>query len=213
MTLDVERHLGAVERSVEVLERDGREARAVVLARAYDTDIDDLWDALTNPERLPRWFLPVEGELEPGGHYQLQGNAGGTITACEPPERLDLTWKFGDYPESWVEVRLSSDNSGRTRLKLKHIAHVDEFWEQYGPGAGGIGWELGLVGLDWHLADPSRQFDEADLAGTTEGRDLMVASSEAWAEADIASGADAEVARAAGKRTRDFYTGEAEPEG
>ena len=57
----------------------------VVASRSYDTDIDDLWEAITNAERIPRWFLPITGELRLGGRYQLQGNAGGTITACEPP--------------------------------------------------------------------------------------------------------------------------------
>ena len=35
MDLDVERLLGAVERTVSTLERDGRAARAVTLARSY----------------------------------------------------------------------------------------------------------------------------------------------------------------------------------
>lgn len=209
MTLDVEFHLGAVERSVTELERDGKPARAVTLTRLYDTDIDDLWGALTNPERLPRWFLPVEGNLQPGGRYQLKGNAGGSITACEEPELLDLTWEFGDFPVSWVEVRLTPEGAGRARLTLRHIAHPDEHWDQFGPGAAGIGWELGLMGLAFHLADPKASFDEADVSSSPEGKALMVASSEAWGEADIAAGAEPEQARAAAQRTSDFYTGNA----
>ncbi|MEX2499107.1 MAG: SRPBCC family protein [Wenzhouxiangellaceae bacterium] len=208
MRLDIERHLGAVERSVAVVERDGREARAVTLVRSYATDIDDLWEALTSAERLPRWFLPVEGDLQPGGRFQLQGNAGGSITVCEPPERLDLTWEFGDYPTSWVEVRLTPEDSNRTRLTLCHIAHPDQFWDDYGPGAAGIGWELGLIGLDAHLTDPGRGFDESEVSASPEGKALIRASSDGWAEADIATGADPAAARAAGKRTYDFYTGQ-----
>jgi uncharacterized protein YndB with AHSA1/START domain len=99
MTFDIEQHLGAVDRSVTALERDGKPARAVSLTRLYATDIDDLWDAVTNAQRLPRWFLPIEGTLEPGGRYQLKGNAGGTIEGCEPPLRLALTWEMqGDLP-------------------------------------------------------------------------------------------------------------------
>ena len=84
MNLDVECNLGAVERSVSVLHRDGKPARAVTLSRSYETTIEDLWDAVTNGERIPRWFLPISGDLELGGRYQLEGNAGGVITACEP---------------------------------------------------------------------------------------------------------------------------------
>ena len=64
MDFDVEGHLGAVKRSVASLERDGQPARAVVLSREYATTVEDLWDALTSGERIPRWFLPISGDLE-----------------------------------------------------------------------------------------------------------------------------------------------------
>ena len=95
MEFDVESHLRAVERTVSSLERDGRSARAVTLSRSYATTVEDLWDAVANGERIPRWFLPVSGQLEPGGRYRLEGNAGGVITACERPSRVALTWEFG----------------------------------------------------------------------------------------------------------------------
>ena len=87
MEIDIASVLGLVTRSVRPFEKDGRPASAVTLTRLYDTDVDDLWEALTSAERIPRWFLPVEGELKLGGRYQLKGNAGGTITACTPPQR------------------------------------------------------------------------------------------------------------------------------
>ena len=71
------------------------ESQLVIATRNYDTDIDDLWDALTSAERIPRWFLPISGELKPGGRYQFQGNAGGKITRCEPPRLLSVTWEYG----------------------------------------------------------------------------------------------------------------------
>ena len=88
MEIDVARVLGLVTRSVRNFEKDGKAASAVTLTRLYDTGVDDLWDALTSKERIPRWFLPVEGDLQLGGKYQLKGNAGGTITACTPPDIL-----------------------------------------------------------------------------------------------------------------------------
>lgn len=39
-----------------------------------------MWDACTDPERIPRWFLPISGDLRLNGRYQLEGNAGGAIT-------------------------------------------------------------------------------------------------------------------------------------
>lgn len=207
MPIDVVRHLGAVQRRVESLERDGKPARAVILARSYPTTIEDLWDALTDAQRLPRWFLPVEGDLRPGGRYQLKGNAGGTITACEPPVHLGLTWEMQGQV-SWVEVRLAREASERTRLTLTHTAPLGDFWTRYGSGAVGVGWELGLMGLDLHLADPAAKFDEATFSASPEARHYMTGSSEGWGDAAIASGEDATIARAAVQATTAFYTGQ-----
>lgn len=210
MSIDVASHLGAVRRSVQALEREGKPARAVILERSYDTDIDDLWDAVTNAERLPRWFLPVEGDLKPGGRYQLKGNAGGTITACEPPVHLGLTWEMMGQV-SWVEVRLAREDKRRTRFTLTHTAPLSDFWTQYGPGAVGVGWEGGLMGLALHLVDPATKMDEMTFATSPEGRQFNRGSSERWGEAAIAAGEDPEVAAAAVRATTAFYTGEPAP--
>ncbi|HEX7241774.1 MAG TPA: SRPBCC domain-containing protein, partial [Longimicrobiaceae bacterium] len=106
--IDIARQVGAVTRVVENRERDGRPARVIIATRTYDTTVDDLWDALTTPERIPRWFLPVSGDLRLGGRYQFEGNAGGEITGCVPPRHLAVTWEYGG-DVSWVEVRLGED--------------------------------------------------------------------------------------------------------
>ena len=121
MNFDVKGHRGAVDRSVTALKRDGQSARAVTHSRCYDSTVEDLWNAVTKGERIPRWFLPITGDLEPGGRYQLEGNAGGTITACERLSHFGLTWEFGG-DVSWVDVRLSDDGPGRARLVLTHTA-------------------------------------------------------------------------------------------
>ena len=207
MKFDVENHLRAVERSVRSLERAGRPARAVTLSRGYATTVEELWDAVTNGDRIPRWFLPIGGELERGGRYQLEGNAGGEIAACEPPSRLALTWEFGG-DVSWVEVLIAEDGTGHARLTLTHTAHLSEQWGQYGPGAVGVGWELGLMGLALHIARPADpKPDEAAFAASPEGKALMAGSGERWGEAAVAAGDDPEAARAAARRTTAFYTG------
>ena len=209
MDFDVESHLGAVERTVSSLERDGQPARAVTLARSFGTTVADLWDAVTNGERIPRWFLPVSGELELGGRYQLEGNAGGTITACEPLSHFALTWEFGG-DVSWVEARVSDDGAGRARLTLTHTAHLSEHWDTFGPGAAGVGWEMSLLGLAIHLLHPTEPMpDEAAFATSPDGKAFITGSSEAWGQAAVAAGTDPDAARAAARRTTAFYTGEA----
>ncbi len=208
MSSDIPTHLLAVERSVAAVERAGKPAAAVRLARSFRTSANDLWDAVTNPDRLPRWFGPVSGELEAGGRYQLEGNAGGVITACEPSSSFALTWEFGE-DVSWVEIHLSDDGASGTRLTLTHTAHLPEHWDTYGPGATGVGWELGLLGLALHLADPTAPNpDEAAFAASPDGRAFLNGSSEGWGRAAVAAGADPKAARTAARRTAAFYTGE-----
>ena len=67
MNFDAESHLNAMERSVSFLDRDGRPASAVTLSRSYATTLENLWDAVTNSERIPRWFTGISGELALGG--------------------------------------------------------------------------------------------------------------------------------------------------
>src|SRR5262245_3352504 len=205
---DVVGRIGAVTREVRDVERDGKPALMVVATRTYETTIEDLWDAITSPERIPRWFLPISGDLKPGGRYQLEGNAGGTINVCEPPHSLEVTWEFGGGT-SWVNVYLSEEGGG-TRLELQHIAHRDPHWDEFGPGAVGVGWDLGLMGLAQHIADPARlrppEGDPSWLA-SDEAMQFMSLSSGAWVQAAIAHGDDRAHALEAGERTRSFYCG------
>ena len=161
MLINPETHLSAVTRSVSSLDRDRHPARAVTISRSYPTTVEDLWDAVTNGERIPRWFVPVSGNLVLGGRYQLEGNAGGVITACESLSHFALTWEFaGDV--SWVEVHISDDGEALSQLTLTHTSLLSEHWSEYGPGATGVGWEMGLMGLAIHLAQPDEPMpDEA----------------------------------------------------
>src|SRR5262245_3331108 len=150
MEIDVAKALGLVTRAVRNFDKDGKPASTVTLTRLYDTDVEDLWDALTSKERVPRWFLPVEGDLRPGGRYQLKGNAGGTITACTPPAHFAATWEFGGAT-SWIDVKVATEGS-QARMTLEHTAIIEDHWTQFGPGAVGIGWDLAVTGLARHLA-------------------------------------------------------------
>ena len=47
----------------------------------YDTDIDDLWSALTDAQRLARWIAEVEGDLRLGGDFRATLQAAGKALA------------------------------------------------------------------------------------------------------------------------------------
>jgi uncharacterized protein YndB with AHSA1/START domain len=216
MEVDVARLVPAVTRTVKRYTKDGKPHVSVVLSRVYDTSVDDLWDALTNAERLPRWFAPVTGELKLGGRYQVQGNAGGTVTACTPPKHFAATWEFGGGV-SWIEVTVTPEG-GKARMTLDHIA-VDDgnpHWDKFGPGAVGIGWDLGLVGLGvyFELAAQGKKSDPLEgmaWMSSDNGKAFIRASGEGWRAADVAGGNDAPTARRRSDMTIAFYCGEQPP--
>jgi uncharacterized protein YndB with AHSA1/START domain len=213
--IDIVQEIAAVRRSTGDRETPAGNGKAVVLEREYDAPIDDVWDALTNPERINRWFLPISGEYRLGGRYQLEGNAGGEIVACERPNRFKVTWLYGEPASpvdiSEVEVRLSRIADDRTRLQLEHVADVPvDRWDEYGPGAVGVGWEGAVLGLALHLAGGSID-DPNAWSVSDEGREFFTRSSNAWGEANRAAGANPEAAARAVARTTAFYAPEPEP--
>lgn len=67
MDVDVDHHINAASRTVGARTLEAGEAQVVAISRTYDEPIEDVWEALTNVERIPRWFLPITGELRVGG--------------------------------------------------------------------------------------------------------------------------------------------------
>src|SRR5262249_45802177 len=156
LMIDIAREIEAVQREVGTGRIAAGDARTALLRRTFDADIGEGWNALTTPERISRWFLPISGDLRLGGTFQFEGNAGGEILECDRPNRLKVTWGMGEMaggaPPSEVEVRLAPVGEGATRFELEHTAIVpDETWDQFGPGAVGVGWEGGFLGLGLHL--------------------------------------------------------------
>ena len=163
---------GAEFRRIADREHLGAPAIVAVAVRTYATTPPDLWEAITTPDRLARWFTTVTGDLVLGGRYQLKGNAEGTITKCEPPHALDLTWEFGGAT-SWVTVRL------------------EKVGAEFGPGATGVGWDLSFYGLDMHLGAPETVLDHEAAERwlvSSEGKQFVRGSGEAWAHAHVLYG-------------------------
>lgn len=208
MQIDIGRQLGAVTRGVSAREHDGKPARVVVVAQTYPTTAEDLWEAITTADRLPRWLLPVTGELRLGGRYQLQGNAGGTILTCQPPKHLHVTWEYGGEI-SWVDARIDAVTPNSVRLTVEHIAPVTEHWNQFGPGAAGVGWDLMLLGLDKHIETRSEKTAEEGMKWmmSDDGKSFVRQSSDLWRRAAIACGTDPDAAKAAADRTTAAFTG------
>lgn len=212
--MDFSNPLGITYRVVKEVTHEGQPARVVSGSTTFDTDPDDLWDAVTNVERLPRWFAPIRGDLRLGGRYQIEGNASGEITRCDPPQALDVTWEFGENI-SWVQVRLQADGEG-TRLTLDHIMLKDEaseeHWRKYGPGATGVGWELGFMGLVLHVrtGETVPQDESHAWMASDDGKAFIRECATAWGDVHVDSGEDATIAREMASHTAKFYRGEPE---
>jgi uncharacterized protein YndB with AHSA1/START domain len=205
-TLD---QIDAVARVAATGSRDGLETKSVVLTQTYPVSLADLWDACTDAERIPRWLMPISGDLRLGSRYQLEGNAGGVIEECVPQERIALTWEFGGGI-SWVVATFAATDEGAT-VKVEHTAPVDEErWLEFGPGAVGIGWDMMLLGLSLHLSPggPSITPDKAmEWQMSPDGIEFMKRSVTAWVDAHVASGDDRAAAESAGERCLAAYTG------
>jgi uncharacterized protein YndB with AHSA1/START domain len=211
MKLDAGAMVDAVTRRVETVEKDGKPAKVVIARRTYPTGVEDLWDAITTIERIPRWLAPVTGDLKVGGRYQIEGNASGEVLSCDPPKRFEITWVY-EGEVSWVTVELTGEpGEDEATLELRHIAHPpEEFWDQFGPGAVGVGWDLSFLGLALHV-ESGKAVDPAEVEAwsiSPEGKAAVVAASDAWRDAAIADGDEPNTARRRAATTAAFYSGE-----
>jgi uncharacterized protein YndB with AHSA1/START domain len=184
--IDMLEHINAVQREVS---RTG-ETVTVVMRRSYRAEPEELWDALTDPERMRRWFMPVTGELKVGGTFQLQGNAGGEILECEPPKRFKVT--FGD-PNSLLELRLLPGSGDSTELELEH-----SMGEAPAPGGSGAlwvgpGWDGGLLALALYVGgELDENTDPVAMADSPEVIKYNEQSVRVWIEAVRSSGTTSE---------------------
>ena len=120
----------------------------------YDTSIDDLWSALTDPQRLARWVAEVNGDLRPGGDFRASFTSGwegaGRLDECEPPRRLLLTLDPGQEDETVIEAELFADGD-QTRLVVEErglpLAEL---------AAHGAGWQAHVEDLAAYLEGRER---------------------------------------------------------
>ena len=121
----------------------------------FDTDIDDLWSALTDPARLARWIADVEGDLRLGGEFHARFTSGwegtGRVEACESPRRLLVVTKQTDEPdEEVIEATLTADGD-QTILVIEARGLSVEYLAAYGAG-----WQVHVEDLAAHLAGRER---------------------------------------------------------
>jgi len=110
------------DRVLGTLHPDG-DSGSVRVQDTYDTGMDDLWSALTEPDRLARWIGTVDGELRLGGEFRAafftSGWEGvGRVRECDPPPhfRIEPTDADGSGAGA-IDVSLTPDGD-RTILVI-----------------------------------------------------------------------------------------------
>jgi uncharacterized protein YndB with AHSA1/START domain len=125
----------------------------------FDTGIDDVWSALTDPSRLARWYGEVEGDLRLGGEYRARLFASGwegtgRVEACEPPQRLLVRGKEADEPgENETEVMLTADGD-KTMVVWEERGMPLDLLSAYGAGV-----QIHVEDLADYLAGRDRRED------------------------------------------------------
>ena len=118
----------------------------------FDTDIDDLWSALTDPVRLARWIGEVEGDLRLGGEFRTHFFASGSqsigrVEVCEAPQRLVVSTKpLGQPDELAIEATLTADGD-QTILVVEQRGMPLEKLAGYGAGV-----QIHIEDLAAHIA-------------------------------------------------------------
>lgn len=144
---------------------------AIRVEDVYDTDVDDLWRACTDPERLARWIVQVAGDFRVGGMLDATFTSTWTgamrIEVCDAPHHLVVTQEPGTDEETVIEAWLSAEGA-RSRLVV----------EERGLGLGVLhfhaaGWQVHLEDLGrslrsgtgphpsgWSAAEPAPAWKE-----------------------------------------------------
>jgi uncharacterized protein YndB with AHSA1/START domain len=122
---------------------------AVRMEDLYDTNIDDLWSALTDPRRLARWVAEVEGDLRPGGQIRARFTSAwegpGRIDVCQAPHRLTVTMSPGAPDETVIDAILAAEHD-KTRLVIEERGLPLDELAHYGAG-----WQAHVEDLSTHI--------------------------------------------------------------
>ncbi|NVM99397.1 SRPBCC domain-containing protein [Arthrobacter sp. SDTb3-6] len=203
---DIMDMLTGITRLVKTTTLNHQEATSVVLQLEVPAPVHDVWAACTEADSIQKWFLPISGDLGIGGRYALEGNASGEVLDCNAGRSFRVSWVMGQGPDSELLFTVTPTNVDHSLVELAHTSTVDpEMMANYGPGSVGVGWDGALLGLQHYLRGIPTGPQHRPAPEIM--NPFMAASSEAWADAAIANGANPGDARAAARRTTAFYTG------
>lgn len=180
---ELEVDLSQTERSFGLRQIQAGHARMLVIGRYLSQPIGEVWNALTDPDRLGEYFAAPRGDFRRGGEYEVPGFAQGTIQRCDPPRLLTVSWIPPRGNTAELELHLA-DEGGVTRVELryasvrKRFAVIDPDVEEW---AAGPGWEFFLDNLSAHLEGRETHPTDRDWKSMEEAnKELYRARNEEW---------------------------------
>jgi uncharacterized protein YndB with AHSA1/START domain len=120
--------------------------------RTYDCSLEELWSAVTKPDRLARWLGPTEIDLRGGGAVVIRfgddedQTVRGVIRDLAPPNVLEYSWTYPGEDESVLRLELEPRGEA-TLLVLDHRRLAAKAAAGYGAG-----WHSYLDALERSLA-------------------------------------------------------------
>ena len=137
---------------------------AIRIEDRFDTGIDEVWSALTDPQRLAHWYGEVEGDLQVGGEFRAHVHASGwegtgRVEECERPRRFRVVSKDPDEPnENSEEVTLTGEGDQTILVVEQRGLPLELLW------AYGAGLQIHVEDLAAHIAGRERVDAKARFA-------------------------------------------------
>jgi uncharacterized protein YndB with AHSA1/START domain len=106
----------------------------VVVEQAFEVSVDELWTAITELQRMVKWYFPNIPEFEAKAGFRIQFNVEHEgrnflhmwkITAVEPLKRIAYRWRYEQYPGKGEVLFELSERDGGSHLKLTMDIHED----------------------------------------------------------------------------------------
>lgn len=176
--------------------KDNEKTHVVMLATHYTNPIAEVWDSITQPQRLADWFGTVTGDLRTGGSFAVEDRGvTGTIQYCDRHRAIQLEWTENERTGK-VAVAVTTGVTG-TSVTVRHTVADDQRWGQYGPAELGVEWDEALAALDVHLSGNIGHTREVlEQIHAEQGQDALRGRLvEAWRQEHVTAGAAEDDAR------------------
>ncbi|RMD48896.1 MAG: SRPBCC domain-containing protein [Ignavibacteria bacterium] len=106
----------------------------VIVEEEYKVKRDVVWDALTNPETMRKWYFENIPDFQPKVGFKTKfivENEGRVfphlweVTEVVPLEKISYTWRFENWAGDGYVVFTLSDTPEGTKLKLENFVTED----------------------------------------------------------------------------------------